>query len=308
MGIEINLISFIPILINNNRKMRTERIIKYFIIQSLGSANFIFISIFLISFNKWFILNSQINNIIYLIINSSLFLKIGAAPFHFWFPKTIKGISWINCLILRTWQKIIPIIIISYCNINNFNSIFIISRALIGRLMGLNQTSLKLIISYSSINHISWIISAIIININLWINYFILYSLITIILIRRFNLININQINQFFSIKTLSLKLNFFIFLSLLRLGGLPPFLGFLPKWIVITQIIFYNNIFLLTIIIFTSLINLFFYTRIFYSFIIINFFEIKFIFNLNISKFNLLLNINFLSIFGLVFTFSIYL
>lgn len=281
--------------------------IKYFIIQSLGSANFIFMSIFLISFSKWFILNSLTNNLIYLIINSRLFLKIGAAPFHFWFPKTIKGIRWINCLILRTWQKIIPIIIISYCNINNFNTLFIICRAIIGRIMGLNQTSLKLIISYSSINHIRWIISSIIIRINLWINYFLIYSLITFILIIRFNMININQINQLFSLKSISLNLNFFMFLRLLRLGGLPPFLGFLPKWIVIVQIILYNNIFILTIIVLTSLINLFFYTRIFYSFIIINFFEIKFISNLNIPKQNIILNLNFLSIFGLIFCFSFF-
>jgi NADH-ubiquinone oxidoreductase chain 2 len=68
-----------------------------------------------------------------------------------------------------------------------------------------------------------------------------------------------------------TLKL-YMIFTSLLSLGGLPPFLGFLPKWIVIQAIITNNTTTLATIVVVTSLITLYYYLKISYSsFIIFN-------------------------------------
>jgi NADH-ubiquinone oxidoreductase chain 2 len=64
----------------------------------------------------------------------------------------------------------------------------------------------------------------------------------------------------------------FIIFTSLLSLGGLPPFLGFLPKWIVIQSIIANNIAPLATVVVVTSLITLYYYLKISYSrFIILN-------------------------------------
>jgi len=65
----------------------------------------------------------------------------------------------------------------------------------------------------------------------------------------------------------------FMIFTSLLSLGGLPPFLGYLPKWIVIQAIITNNSAPLATIVVVTSLITLYeYYLKISYSrFIILN-------------------------------------
>jgi len=62
------------------------------------------------------------------------------------------------------------------------------------------------------------------------------------------------------------------IFTSLLSLGGLPPFLGFLPKWIVIQAIITNNITPLATVVVVTSLITLYYYLKISCpSFIILN-------------------------------------
>nr|YP_010585913.1 NADH dehydrogenase subunit 2 [Lepidostoma longipilosum]UZZ43636.1 NADH dehydrogenase subunit 2 [Lepidostoma longipilosum] len=305
MGMEINLIAFIPLMMNLNNNLNTESMMKYFITQSLGSVNFIFSSMLLISFNKWFIFNIFINSLILKIMNLALFLKMGAAPFHFWFPKVMKGINWNSCLILSTWQKIIPMITLSYCLNNKLSYIFIIFSAIIGSIMGLNQTSLKLILSYSSISHISWMISSLLINLNLWTIYFTLYSILNFILMVNFQLMNLNHMNQFFFLKS-NLNLNFFMFLSFLSLGGLPPFLGFLPKWLLINNLIFLNFNFLTMILIFSSLINLFFYVRMFYSFMILNFFEMKYssFSNFNFSN-NILLKLNYFSIFGLILIFS---
>lgn len=303
IGIEINLISFIPLIINNSNSLSSERIIKYFLIQSLRSANFLLSAIILISLNKWFSQFNWFNFIIYFIINISLLMKIGAAPLHFWFPKTIKGLNWINCLILRTWQKIIPIIILSYCYITIVINFFIILRVILGRLIGFNQTSLQLILAYSSISHIGWILTSMIININLWLIYFLIYRFLNSILIIIFNFIKIFHLIQIFSSKFYS-YLNYFIFLNLLSLGGLPPFLGFLPKWLTINFLISNKFYFINFILVITSLINLFFYLRIIYSFLIINYFEIKFN-KIFLNKTNLIISVSIISLFGLIlFTF----
>lgn len=303
MGIEINLISFIPLILNNNNSLRSESIIKYFLIQSIRSANFLLSSVIIIYINKWFNLINSSNYIIFFIINIRLLIKIGAAPLHFWFPKVIKGLRWINCLILITWQKIIPIIILSYCYLLFTNYLFIIFSVIVGRIIGFNQTSLQLILAYSSINHIGWILTTLIININIWIIYFLTYRFINSILIIIFNSIKIFHLIQIFSSKS-SIYINIFIFLNLLRLGGLPPFLGFLPKWLTINFIILNKFYFINFILIVRSLINLFFYLRILYSFLLINYFEIKFN-KILFTEINLITIISFFSLFGLIiFTF----
>ena len=52
-------------------------------------------------------------------------------------------------------------------------------------------------------------------------------------------------------------------FTSLLSLGGLPPFLGFLPKRIVIQAIITNNIAPLATTVVVTSLITIYYYLKI---------------------------------------------
>ena len=60
------------------------------------------------------------------------------------------------------------------------------------------------------------------------------------------------------------------------RIGGLPPFLGFLPKWIVIQSVVINNQLFLISILIVITLITLFFYLRLCYSAFILNYFELN--------------------------------
>nr|UAM95881.1 NADH dehydrogenase subunit 2 [Semblis atrata] len=299
MGMEINLISFIPLMINNSNSLSSESMMKYFLIQSLSSANFLLSSIILISMNKWFLQTNWLNFIIFFIMNISLLMKMGAAPLHFWFPKTMKGLSWMNCLILSTWQKIIPMIILSYCYLFMVMNLFIIISVMLGSLMGFNQTSLQMILAYSSISHIGWMLTTIMINMNMWITYFLIYSFLTSILMLMFNYMKIFHLIQIFSSKP-HMYINYFIFLNLLSLGGLPPFLGFLPKWLTINFLIL-NKFYLMNfILVMSSLINLFFYLRIMYSFLMMNYFEIKFN-KIYINKINIMIIMSFISIFGLI-------
>lgn len=247
----------------------------------------------------FYVNNSQIK----IILLSSLLLKRGAAPFHFWFPNVITGLSWINSLILITWQKLAPIILISYIIIENIIYIFIIISVIIGALGGLNQTSIRKLIAYSSINHLGWILSAIQINQLIWLLYFLIYSILTFTIVYFFNLFKIYYLNQLFSLYFSSKLIKFFIFLNLLSLGGLPPFLGFFPKWIVIQNLTANNQLLILFIIILITLITLYFYLRICYSAFIINHSENNWLNNIQINKIQLRIffTLSFSSIFSLI-------
>lgn len=295
--------SFIPLIINTNNLLSNERSLKYFLTQALASALLLFsviIFIFLSDFPQ-FIIPPLTYSL--LMINSTLLLKRGAAPFHFWFPRVIEGLNWINNLILMTWQKIGPLILISYCFIPNFILIIIVRSVLIGSIGGLNQTSLRKIIAFSSINHLGWIIAAIIYNETLWEVYFIIYSFLSFTIIFIFDTFKLFYINQIFSLFLNSPTIKFFLLISFLSLGGLPPFLGFFPKWIVIQSLTSINFLFIIFLIVCLTLITLYFYIRICYAAFILNNWEIIWNFNKNKKNFKIkiVIRLTFISVTGLL-------
>nr|UPU95839.1 NADH dehydrogenase subunit 2 [Parachronistis sp.] len=293
IGLEINLLSFIPLISNPNNLLSSEASLKYFLTQSIASINFLFSILLKMILMK----NFELNLFLTLMINSSLLMKMGSAPFHFWFPNIIEGLSWLNCFILMTWQKISPMILLSYYFNKNFLIFIMIVNSIIGAIGGLNQTSLRKLMAFSSINNLGWMLAANLISENLWLTYLILYSFLILIMCFLFNMFNLFFINQLFILNMnpmikLSLMINF------LSLGGLPPFIGFFPKWIMINFLI-NNKIFILTFIfIMMSLIMLFFYIRIIYSSFLFNYFKLKW-FKIFIKN-NTLIYINFFSLISI--------
>nr|QBF00328.1 NADH dehydrogenase subunit 2 [Stegana wuliangi] len=307
MGLEINLLSFIPLMSDNNNLMSTEASLKYFLVQALASAVLLFAVIMLMVKTT---MNFEVNSFYSSsIIMSSLLLKSGAAPFHFWFPNIMEGLSWMNCLLLMTWQKIAPLLLISYLNVNIVLYSSIILSVIIGSLGGLNQTSLRKLLAFSSINHLGWMLISLKINLSIWFIYFLMYSFLSFTLIFLFNSFKIFHFNQLFSMFFSYKPLKFSLMINFLSLGGLPPFLGFLPKWLVIQQLSFENQYFLLTILVMTALITLFFYLRMCFSAFMLNYTENVWINDsqLNYSNFYLHLILSFLSIFGLIMISMVY-
>nr|ADU86492.1 NADH dehydrogenase subunit 2 [Culex pipiens pipiens] len=308
MGLEINLLSFIP-LMNEGKKnlMTSESSLKYFLTQAFASSILLFaIILMMMSFN----LNWMNNNFYELLILSTLLLKNGAAPFHLWFPGVMEGLSWINGLILMTWQKIAPLMLISY-NINyNFFLIAIILSMIIGALGGLNQTSLRKLMAFSSINHLGWMLMAMMNNELLWLIYFVFYFFLSMSIVLLFNNLKLFHFNQIFNFSMMNPVIKFFLFLNLLSLGGLPPFLGFLPKWLVIQNLVETNQLFLLFISVCLTLITLYYYLRMSYSIYMLNFNKNSWMLMNNFSNKNMtfILTMNFFSIMGLMIISLIYL
>nr|AML26159.1 NADH dehydrogenase subunit 2 [Scolytinae sp. BMNH 1274286] len=262
VGLEINLLSFIPLMKTPNNKFSSESISKYFMTQAMASFILLFSMVFFATLKDF---NFELNNLTSIFMSSAIFMKMGAAPLHFWFPEVASGISWNSNLILLTWQKIAPMIIMSYLILMpGIMIMFIISSSIVGSVIGLNQTCLRKILAYSSINHISWMLSAMLCSINTWLIYFLIYSMLNYVIIHSLKLWKIWFIPQFNKIKNTPEKIIFM--LNFFSLGGLPPFTGFVPKWITISQLSNNNMFTLMTILISFTLITLFFYLRITFS------------------------------------------
>lgn len=270
--LEINILRFIPLIIRSKINQETEASIKYFLSQALGSI--------LILLGISITYQPIIQIIATFTMITAIFIKLGIAPCHFWYPSVIASLSWINCLILSTWQKLGPLSLLIILRIKSqlSTAIIIAARinALIGGIMGINQTHLRPLLAYSSIGHIGWIVSILSINkVIFCIIYFIIYAVVVTPIFLIINTINSKTIKSIYNLFKTNIVITILIAIRILSLAGIPPLTGFIPKLIVITKLIEYSHIIIVFLLI-GALINLYYY--------------------LNIT-FNLLLNANNLSI-----------
>nr|APX40889.1 NADH dehydrogenase subunit 2 [Longitarsus niger] len=272
IGLEINLLSIIPLFKSNMNCYPVEATLKYFITQTLASTIILFTVILSMNLTEFF---SNFNYWLMMILNSSLLMKLGAAPFHFWFPEVMEGINWMNGLLLLTWQKLAPMILLMYnLNMTLFFCMIIIISSIISGIYGINQTSLRKIFSYSSINHIAWMLASMMNMKNIWLLYFITYSIISINIIIIFYYFNIYFITQLFLILNKNKMIKILFIFNFFSLGGLPPFLGFLPKLLVIYNLT-ENKFFVMNfILIVSTLMTLFYYIRLTMTSLSLNYWE----------------------------------
>nr|YP_007374664.1 NADH dehydrogenase subunit 2 [Urochela quadrinotata]AFI54773.1 NADH dehydrogenase subunit 2 [Urochela quadrinotata] len=252
MGMELNLMMFVPLMNLKPNKNKSEASLIYFLVQASSSVILLSSLLFIMINNTWFM---------YEIMTMSLLIKLGAAPFHMWMPKIMSTMSWNMNIIFMTWQKIIPLFLLNSIESKNIITISIILSVMGGSLGGLYQTSIRKMMAYSSINHLGWMLS---LNKSKdsWIIYLSIYSYATYMVCSYFSSNNLLFINQLFNQNmTLSHKMNFM--LLMMSLGGMPPMLGFLPKWLAIEELTQDNSLFLIMIMIMTSMLTLFYYMRI---------------------------------------------
>nr|QKY63832.1 NADH dehydrogenase subunit 2 [Meccus pallidipennis] len=280
MGLEMNLISFIPILYKSKNMSSSESCMIYFLIQSLGSMLMLMSVLLNSSIVISPIMGEEFINMALLL---SMMIKLGVPPFHFWFPEILEKMSWTNCAILMTWQKIAPLCVMSYIINNPTLPIIISLTVIVGAIGGLNQTSLRKILGYSSINHMGWMIACMKFNNEFWLSYLMIYSTIVLMMTILFNSYSSFFINQIISSSPSFMEKSLIIILFL-SLGGLPPFIGFLPKWLVIQSMISSNSVTIMFIMVMSSLITLFYYLRLISSTLLIYSTSIKWNMSLKMS------------------------
>nr|ANQ92688.1 NADH dehydrogenase subunit 2 [Bathynomus sp. YS-2016] len=226
VGLEINLLSFM-LIITFMESGEPEAGLKYFLVQASSSLLVIMMGLVL----------SLSSNMFWGVLGGALILKSGGAPFHFWFPMVSEGLSWVSVSFLVTIQKLAPLVLLFYSS-GHITAILIVSALLsaaTGALGGMSELYLRKLMSFSSIGHFGWLVFGMLLGGSAWMVYFMLYCLIVISLIYLFKVYNLFHLSQLGS-NLPYMKSQLSVGLGLLSLGGMPPLLGFLPKWIIVQQ------------------------------------------------------------------------
>nr|AAF02948.1 NADH dehydrogenase subunit II [Laimosemion gransabanae] len=268
MGLEINTFAIIPLMLQKPYPRAMEATTKYFIIQTTAATTLLFASVS----NAWLTGQwdiQQMNHPFPLtMITIALALKMGLAPLHAWFPEILQGLTLTTGLILSTWQKLAPFSLM--LQIPTTNAMLLttlgLTSILIGGWGGLNQTQLRKILGYSSIAHLGWMILVIQYAPSMAFLAFITYVILTFSMFFTFNYNQSTTINALSTSWTKTPLLSSIAPLILLSLGGLPPLTGFLPKWLILSELTKQNLAITATMAALFALLSLFFYLRLSYA------------------------------------------
>ncbi|YP_008963255.1 NADH dehydrogenase subunit 2 (mitochondrion) [Babylonia areolata] len=273
-GLEINLIGFLPMLVYQKSISESESAVKYFIVQALGSSFLILGS--LMTFNMsftWDVVSKMwLSGDLGLIVIMMGLYKISSFPFHYWLPGVMAGLPWSSCLLLATWQKLAPLFLV-LCLLELNQSYLMglvlclvsVGSSLIGGLGGMNQTQIRALLAYSSIGHLGWMAFAAMHSewvMKAYLGIYILISLSMFLSLWYSDSGLMKHINNLKSNSSLQLS----IMLLLLSLGGLPPLLGFISKWLVVMSISISPWLSFVFLLILGSLMSLFYYLSLFFS------------------------------------------
>nr|ALD15673.1 NADH dehydrogenase subunit 2 [Odorrana schmackeri]ALD15675.1 NADH dehydrogenase subunit 2 [Odorrana schmackeri]ALD15677.1 NADH dehydrogenase subunit 2 [Odorrana schmackeri]ALD15727.1 NADH dehydrogenase subunit 2 [Odorrana schmackeri]ARO35571.1 NADH dehydrogenase subunit 2 [Odorrana schmackeri] len=267
IGLEINTLALLPIMTKTPHPRAIEAATKYFLTQATASALMLFSCLInAMQTGEW-----DINTPSNLTTNSlsiAIMMKLGLAPMHFWLPEVLQGIPLMTGLILSTWQKIPPMILllqISHSVNLNLTVIVGLTSVLIGGWGGIGQTQIRKIMAFSSIGHLGWIITILKLNPQLSLFNFILYVVMTTAMFLSVITLSTTKMSQISTSWTKNPALTTTIMLILLSLAGLPPLTGFPPKLLIIMELVKQNMLISATLIMLASLLTLFFYLRLTY-------------------------------------------
>nr|NP_702987.1 NADH dehydrogenase subunit 2 [Tyrannodoris europaea]AAL91054.1 NADH dehydrogenase subunit 2 [Tyrannodoris europaea] len=249
VGMELSFLGAIPLMLSDSNflSMSKESVMKYFCIQALGSG-------LLMLGGVMVYMDLSVFWVFELVFVSGLFMKLGIFPMHFWVPGVTAGLNWFPMFIMLGWQKIAPFaflinLVESASWLKSTVLVFGGLSALVGSFIGLNQTSVRAMLGSSSIVHSGWSCLGVVSG-GLW-TYFSIYCLSFIVLMLLF-LLGENLLAGF----------------GILSLSGLPPFIMFAGKWMILKGVFFSNFSYIFAILpIVGALLSLFFYLKFFYSF-----------------------------------------
>lgn len=224
MCLEINILSFIPLLIRGGAGSDIVVGIKYFISQRVASL--LFISIVVVNLGV-----IRVESITVVVI----LFKLGVPPFHSWLIRILEDIKPLFILITLTIQKLVPFFILSQLKISQRVGVLFLLVRVLFILLCLNKVrSFYILIFLSSIVNTLWILLSLTAG-GSWFGFIIIYSLLLLSLLfcvnslLSFKLVDVNKLG---GVEGRLLSFNF------LNLGGLPPLAGFLAKVILIKRMI----------------------------------------------------------------------
>nr|WSP03290.1 NADH dehydrogenase subunit 2 [Hemitaurichthys polylepis] len=264
MGLEVNTLAILPLMAQQHHPRAIEATTKYFIVQSAAAATMLFAGIS----NAWIGGQWHIQLSHYPVPTAlaiiALCMKLGIAPFHAWLPEVLQGLNLSTGLIISTWQKLAPFILLTQLHPNCMGGYAFLGlcSVMIGGWGGLDQTQLRKVLAYSSISHLGWMIVIVQPMPALALLTLTTYIIMASTTFMLFMLTKSTTINMLANSWTKSPLTTAATPLILLSLGGLPPMTGFVPKWMIMQELILLDQTPTAVLIILAALISLYFYLR----------------------------------------------
>nr|ACP39902.1 NADH dehydrogenase subunit 2 [Etheostoma fragi] len=268
MGLEMNTLAIIPLMAQHHHPRAVEATTKYFLTQATAAAMLLFAS----TTNAWLTGQwdiQQMNHPLPItLITLALALKLGLAPVHAWLPEVLQGLDLTTGLLLSTWQKLAPFVLLLQIQPTNSTILiaFGLASTLVGGWGGLNQTQLRKVLAYSSIAHLGWMILVLQFSPSLTLLTLLTYFIMTLSTFLVFKVTNSTSINMLAASGAKAPALTTLTPLILLSLGGLPPLTGFMPKWLILQELTKQDLAPTATLAAMSALLSLYFYLRLSYA------------------------------------------
>jgi len=252
VGMELNILRFIPILRYFETQYLMERGVKYFLVQGLASILFIFTSA------RFLVARCNLFRLAFF----RLIVKLGAAPFHGWFLNLINTTSLRTLFFLSTIQKIGPLIITARIARKPFFYEILVFTIFIGAVVGMVGARIGKILAASRLVNLSWIMIGVLEGVGLFFRFFLIYSVVlrTVILIYTHC-----SFRDRACIRGARFWVRASFIISLISLGRMPPLLGFMGKILLIKRCVGHLSFFIVLYLVLRSAIILSLYIRFIY-------------------------------------------
>nr|WGU50327.1 NADH dehydrogenase subunit 2 [Laemobothrion sp.] len=256
LGMELLGFSFITWLAVSGEKTLKMKIFSYMVVQMATSSGF-FIACLMSAWGK----SEMLHHLVYL----SLLMKMGCFPFHGWVVSISESVNYMSLYLLFTLLKVPPLGLMgSLCSLDTLTLMILLGGLSLGPL-AYSLGSLRLLLTYSSIIQVSWLVLSGFLSKTILIFTFFVYSITLYFPMKVLNKWKINKLGYLITLSSLMegglVPLLWVI--SFLSLMGVPPLLGFYPKLWVISSLLESESSLLGWILLVASVLPMFIYMKV---------------------------------------------
>lgn len=208
--------------------------------------------------------------------------KLGAVPFHMWLPDVYHGAPTAVTLFISTAPKIAAFAMAMRLLVDGMGGLIhhwqdmlimlsVLSLA-VGNILAIAQTNLKRMLAYSTIAHIGFLLLGMMAGTrggySAAMFYILVYAIMSmgafglILLLSRAGF-EADRLDDFKGLNERSPWFAFIALIIMFSMAGVPPFLGFWAKWMVLLEVVRVDMLWLAVLAVFFSFIGVFYYIRI---------------------------------------------
>jgi len=192
--------------------------------------------------------------------------KLGMMPFYHWFPSAANDISWVAVGLLLTLQKAAPLaLLVAMIYPPYIASLhFLVGvNAAVGAWVGLNQSRIKVILAFSSIAHLSWMVAVGTVSFLFSAVYYFIYSASVLPLVGLLSMLGVDSLKTAHLVRRRRPAALFLFTMFLLNLRGIPPFVGFFAKAVALKALLLCGHSVLALVLILSRAMTIGFYLTI---------------------------------------------